>query len=322
MAENEVGIGIDVGGTSVKMGLVTSAGVVLERLTLPTAPEEGYESLADRLADGVRLLNPGLDVPPVAIGLATPGPLDPERGVVVHAPNLPCLTNRPIAEDLSHRCKMPVFLENDANAAALGEWWVGAGERAGDMVVITVGTGIGGGLILGGRLYRGSASSAGELGHMTIEPNGPPCGCGNSGCLEALASAPAIAKRAQEKIQKGFESVLLERVDGDLARISAEAVSRACEEGDALAIRVMEESGRYLGIGVANLVNLLNPTAILFGGGVAAAGDFLLDPIKKELNRRALLSMREKVSLRICTLGNDAGFMGAARVAFERVPDL
>ncbi len=315
MARSRVFAGVDLGGTNTILGLVSEKGAILERLEVPTAAEDGYDEVLDRIADGLRLMIGSRVI--VAVGIGAPGPLDTERGIVIQAPNLEGFDDKPLAADLARRCELPVTLENDANAAALGEAWTGAGREARDLIVLTIGTGIGGGLIFGGRLYRGSSFSAGEVGHMTIEPNGPLCACGNQGCLEALASAPAIAARAREKIQKGFESKMLERAGGDPAAISAETVSEACQADDPVALRVLEETGRYLGIGTANLINVLNPQLVLFGGGGARAGEFLLAPIRKEVERRSFAELRASAEIGLCSLGDDAGLIGAARVAME-----
>ncbi len=315
MAKSRVFAAVDLGGTNTILGLLSEKGEVLERLEVPTAVEDGYDDVVDRIADGLRLMIGSRSV--VGIGIGAPGPLDAERGVIIESPNLEGFNNRPLALDLAKRCELPVFLENDANAAALAESWIGAGRQARDLIVLTVGTGIGGGLILGGRLYRGSAFSAGEVGHMTIEPNGPVCACGNQGCLEVLASAPAIAARAREKVQKGFETRMLDLAGGDPAAISAETVSLACDENDPVALRVLEETGRYLGIGTANLINVLNPQLVLFGGGGARAGEFLLAPIRKEVERRSFAGLKACAEIGPCTLGDDAGLIGAARVAMD-----
>lgn len=315
MENSRVFAGVDLGGTNIKLGLISESGEVLERLRLPTPLQNGYDDVIESVADALRLLIGSRRV--VAVGIGAPGPLDTEKGVVIQAPNLKGFSGRPLARDLQAKCELPVFLENDANAAALGEWWVGAGGRAKHLIVLTIGTGIGGGLILGGQLYRGSAYSAGEVGHMTIEPNGPVCACGNQGCLEALASAPAIAARAREKVQKGFETQMLDLAGGDSAGITAEIVSKACEADDPVALRVLEETGRYLGIGTASLVNVLNPELVLFGGGAAQAGEFLLDPIRKQVERRSFSTPQGHPEIRLCALGNDAGIVGAARVAMD-----
>ncbi|MBI4577066.1 MAG: ROK family protein [Planctomycetes bacterium] len=290
-------MGADLGGTNLRAAVVDGAGRILEAVRLPTGAEEGPEAVLGRLAGALRGLGAGRDVAAVGVGAA--GPLDPETGVIHVAPNFPGWKDVPVAARLARDLGWPVHLENDANAAAYGEAWTGAGVGVRSLVMLTLGTGVGGGLILDGRLWRGHRGLAGEVGHMVVEPEGPPCGCGARGCLESLASATAIARRA--------------------GGASARAVYDAALGGEPRAIESLRVAGRALGIALASLVNLLNPERVVLGGRVAGALDFLLPALVAELRERALAVALDGVEVVGAALGDDAGVVGAARVAWERL---
>lgn len=238
------------------------------------------------------------------VGVSVPGPLDAQRGVICFSPNLGW-REFPLARELSARLNLPVVLDDDANCGALGEHWLGSGRGARDFVYIVVGTGIGGGLVLNGRLYRGAGGGAGEIGHTTILPEGPLCSCGNRGCLEALAAGPAWVRRAREL--------------GAMYK-SAREVIAAARQGEERAQQVLTEAGRFLGIGLANVVNMLNPERIALGGGVALdAGELLLAPACAEMERHAFASLAAKVRVTLAALGDDAGLIGAARLILGNV---
>jgi glucokinase len=245
------------------------------------------------------------------IGIGTPGPLDLERGIVIDAFNLGW-RDFAIRDRLGERVGLPASLDNDANCATWGEFWQGAGRGARSLVGLTLGTGIGGGIVLDGRLIHGASSTAGELGHMTIEFNGRRCKCGNYGCLEAYASGPNIAARAREGIEAGAESLILGLVDENPDMITAVTVYDALMQGDAYANEVMRETAKILGAGVANIVNVLNPEVVVIVGGVTRAGEHLFAPLRSEVRRRAF-----KIAQRACRivpgeLPDDAGVIGAA----------
>jgi glucokinase len=221
----------------------------------------------------------------IGIGVGAPGPLDRERGIVVTTPNLGW-TNFPLRDVIAERTRLPVRIDNDANCATLGEWWLGAARGANNVIGMTIGTGIGGGIILGGRLYHGSSDVAGEIGHATIDITGRRCKCGNYGCLEAYASGPSIADRAREAIS-GDDCLLVKMVGGDLNRITAATVYEAAKRGDETALDVVRETSRFLGAGVANLLNIFNPDIVVIAGGVTQAGETLFGPLRREVRKRA-----------------------------------
>ena len=246
----------------------------------------------------------------LGVGVGAPGPLDRKQGIVLVAPNLGW-HDYPLKERVEHATGMRTTLENDASCATLGEWWVGAAKGAKNAIGMTIGTGIGGGLILDGKLYHGSSDVAGEIGHTTIESNGRRCACGNYGCLEAYASGPAIAGRAREALAGGELSLLSGMVDGALEQITAATVYEAAKRGDAVAAEVVRDTARFIGIGLANLLNVFNPEVVVIAGGVTQAGEDLLAPIRAEVKRRAFKAAVDACRIVPGALGSTAGTVGA-----------
>jgi glucokinase len=246
----------------------------------------------------------------VGVGIGSPGPLNRESGVVIVTPNLGW-RDFPLRDAVSDRVGLPATLDNDANCATLGEWWCGAARGGRHVVGLTIGTGIGGGLILNGELYHGASDAAGEVGHTSIDGTGRRCKCGNYGCLEAYASGPAIAERATEALAGDEASLLRTLVDGDLSRITARTVYEAATRGDPLAREVVRETARFLGTGVANLVNIFNPDVVVLAGGVTDAGDALFEPLRAEVRRRAFRPAVEACRIVPGSLAGSAGVVGA-----------
>ena len=279
-------LAIDIGGTKLAAGIVNTAGSILVRREVPTLAAEGPERVLDRLT---RLAQDVLAAPRVSdeaiqrIGIGCAGPVDRQAGLILNPPNLPGWVCVPLVERIEKALGRPAVLENDANAAALGEFRYGAGKGGSSLVYLTVSTGIGSGIILNGKIWHGVKDGAGEVGHMTLLPDGPICGCGNRGCLEALASGPSIARRAREALATGQPSRLL-----DAGEFTAADVVRLAQEGDAIAAEVWDETVRYLGLGVAAIVTILAPERVVIGGGVTQAGDFLFEPLRRHHLRRGL----------------------------------
>lgn len=314
-------IGVDLGGTAIKVGAVpVDGGTVLGMRSLPTDAHIGAKFVVDRIVsmildvkrDATREGGFGEDAI-LGVGMGAPGPLDRETGTVVETPNLGW-RNFPLRDLIVKGTGFEAELDNDANAATLGEWWRGAGRGVDHLVGVTLGTGIGGGLMLDGELYHGASDVAAEIGHMTIDSTGRKCGCGNYGCLEAYASGPAIASRAVDGLKAGAESMLPALVEGDLRAITAETVSDAIVAGDEYAGDVMRETARYLGTGLANLINVLNPEMIIVSGGVTRAGRHLFDPLRREVRKRAFRPAAEACRIVRTELGGMAGVIGAAAV--------
>lgn len=288
-------VGVDLGGTNIVAGALAEDGAsdVVALRSEPTRPDQGADAVVDRM---VRMIDTVIaetiaqtgarrdDV--VGVGVGAPGPLDRERGIVVTTPNLGW-TNFPLRDVIAERTRLPVRIDNDANCATLGEWWLGAAKGASNVIGMTIGTGIGGGIILGGRLYHGASDVAGEIGHATIDITGRRCKCGNYGCLEAYASGPSIAERAREAIGGDHDTLMGRLVGGDLTRITAATVYEAARLGDDVALDVVRETARFLGAGVANLLNIFNPDVVVIAGGVTQAGDTLFVPLRREVRKRA-----------------------------------
>jgi glucokinase len=283
-------------------------------------PDEVIEHIArmveDAIGEGLAEVG-GSREDVLGMGIGTPGPLDLERGVVLDAFNLGW-RDFDLRDRLSEAVGLDANLENDANCATWGEFWQGAGKDARNLVGVTLGTGIGGGVVLDGELVRGTSASAGELGHMTIDFTGRRCACGNYGCLEAYASGPNIAARAREGLEAGAESQLLDMVEGDLERITAVTVYEALVQGDAYAQEVMLETAKILGAGIANMVNVLNPEVIVIVGGVTRAGEYLFGPVRSEVRRRAFRSAEKVCRIVPGDLPETAGVIGAAGLFLER----
>ena len=312
-------IGVDLGGTKIFAGAVSVDGTRTHGMrTLATQAEGGADAVVDRivgLIEGVILdtMNEtgATRKDFLGIGIGAPGPLDRKNGIVIVAPNLGW-RDFPLRERVSSRLGMPATLDNDANCATIGEWWLGAARGGTTVVGITIGTGIGGGLIINGELYHGASDVAGEIGHTTIDVNGRYCKCGNYGCLEAYASGPAIATRAREALQReDTTSTLPSMVDGHLDRITAETVYDAAKKGDALANEIVRDTARYLGAGIATLLNVINPDTVVIAGGVTRAGDALMVPLKAEVRRRAFNPAVKAVRIVLAELPGTAGVIGA-----------
>ena len=312
-------VGLDIGGTNVRVGLVPEQGGRPVSLVLRSTPAlGGQDVVVGELAAAVEeVIETGLgaagdsDGEVLGMGIGSPGPLDLERGIVLDAFNLGW-KDFALRDALGEAVGLPVILDNDANCATWGEYWQGAGRGARILVGVTLGTGIGGGVILEGKLVHGASASAGEIGHMSIDFHGRRCKCGNYGCLEAYASGPNIAARAREGLEAGAESVLTSLVEGDLDRLTAATVFEAILEGDAYAGEVMLETAKILGAGVANIVNVLNPQVVVIVGGVTRAGHYLFNPLRAEVRRRAFKSAEQACRIVPGELPQTAGVIGAA----------
>jgi glucokinase len=302
-------VGVDVGGTKIAAGVVSPEGWLLNEVTYPTA--DARERLLSIIAEAITEVQRGYEVGGVC--LAVPGFILARENKVLSAANLEAIEGIPLKEELGGRTGLPVTVENDANAAAWGEFRFGVGEDVDDLVFVTLGTGVGGGVISHGVLLRGARDMGGELGHITVQPAGPRCGCGNHGCLEALASGTAIARRAREVADQRPDSAL-----GKLAMERTplgEDVLDLARKGDEAALEVLREAGIWLGIGFATFVNLFDPEVIAIGGGLSEAGDLVLEPARRELQLRSTSPSRDLVEIRKATLGARSGMLGAAALA-------
>lgn len=307
-------IGIDVGGTNVKIALVNDKGKIIYSNSVPTHAELGYEFTVNNIKQAIydllketKLQNKDIE----GIGFGFPGQIDFKNGIVRNAPNIPGWVDIPIKQIFEDEFHIPTRVDNDVRCAALGELNYGAGKGCENLICITVGTGIGSGLIVNGKLVRGASNAAGEIGHIKLQmKDGPICGCGDTGCLEAFASGPAIVAMAEEYIKGGKSTKYREIANGN--PLTPYIVCEAAKAGDPVAQRIFTIIGEYIGIGMSGVVNLLNPEKIIIGGGVADAGDFLFNPIIKAIKERAMKISGETVQVVPAQLGNTAGVIGAS----------
>ncbi len=314
-------LAIDLGGTKIIAAIISNKGQIVAKERCLTLADEGPQPVIRRIFSTIdhllsqRNINPSqLD----SISIAAAGAIDFKKGLITSSPHLPDWHDVPLRDIVEEKYKVNTFLINDASAAALGEHHFGAGQGVNNLILLAVGTGIGGGIILNGRLYSGASGSAGEIGHITIDVGGPKCDCGNTGCLEALVSGTAVAKEAIRRIKQGERSSLTEAVGGEIEDITAEEVLTAAWDGDSLASEIILKAATYLGVGLANIVNIFNPEMIIIGGGIAKMGDLLLNPARQVARERAFPLSTQVVQIVPAQLGDDAGVLGAAVFAFQQ----
>jgi glucokinase len=316
-------LAVDIGGTKILTALFSPAGKMQANVVRPTLPDEGMSAVIERLCRTMDKFLEENNLAPsqlAGIGIACAGGIDTGRGVVVTpSPNMPDWADVPLADIIRRRFGISAFVINDASAAALGEHRYGAGKGVKNLVLFTLGTGIGGGIIADGKLYLGAVGGAGELGHMTVDANGPRCGCGNTGCLEMLASGRAIERDAISRLRQGAKSSLSEMVNGEIEKITAAQVGAAARNGDPLACDILSRAAYYLGIGMVNAVNIFNPEMVVIGGGMAELGDMIISPGRRMVAERAFSVSSRAVRVVTALLGNEAGVYGAAAFVLDRV---
>ncbi|NOY53645.1 MAG: ROK family glucokinase [Deltaproteobacteria bacterium] len=314
-------IGVDLGGTNIRVAGISFRGEIFQRRKASTEGECGKDAVIEKL---VRRIRHALEREKregrkaVAIGVGVPGVILARRGIIVSSPNLPDWLNVPLKEMIRKEFALPVVVENDANAAAFGEKWVGVGKGANSLICLTLGTGVGGGIILDGKVWHGEDGMAAEVGHTTVNPDGPQCKCGNTGCLEVYASATGIVSEVRRRMKREG-SLLKKSFQGREDFFRAEDVFRAAKKGDRVSLKVIEQMGRYLGIGIANLVNLFNPDMVVLSGGVTAAWKDFIEIVNEEVRARAFVVPRKRAKILKAKLGDNAGLIGAAGVALEMI---
>jgi glucokinase len=319
--QNKPVVAVDIGGTKILTALFSADGKIQSTNVRATLADEGSDAVVGRLMTAIKeivtknkMSLSQLD----AISIACAGGIDTGKGVVVTpSPHLPGWVNLPLANIVKKQTGIVTYVVNDASAAALGEQRYGAGKGIKNLVLLTLGTGIGGGIIIEGKLYLGSRGGAGELGHTTVEAHGLPCDCGNTGCLELYACGTAIARDAIERLRRGDKSSLVDLAGGELTKITAEMIGKAAQKGDKLALDVIARAAYYLGVGLVNIANIFNPEMIVIGGGLAALGEMLIAPGRKMVAARAFSINSKGLKIAKAKLGNDAGVYGAAAFAFD-----
>ncbi len=312
-------IGIDLGGTKILTAVADDNGEIIARVKLATETELGQERIKKNIFKSIYKVLEKTDIKIEkikSIGIGSPGPLNVEKGIIYESANLP-IKNMEIVDLIEKETGINTYLQNDANTAALGEKVFGAGKEADDLLYITISTGVGGGIIINGKIYYGHTGNAGEIGHMTVDPTGPQCGCGNYGCLESFSSGTAIKNMAKNAVEND-ESTLIKKLAKD-QKLSAKLVAKAAAKGDQKALDIFAKAGYYLGIGIANLVNIFNPEMIILGGGVLKAKEYFLDRAKEEFKKRALKAPADIVKIKEAVLEDEIGVKGAIAVAMQKV---
>ena len=308
--ENKYVIGVDLGGTKIYTALVDLEGNIIKEKTVETLAHEGDQAVMGRIVDTINYVIDGTDKNLIkSIGIGSPGPLDVKNGVILETANLP-FKNFEIVKAIKEAYDLPTYLDNDANVATLGEFMFGAGKGTENMVFITASTGIGGGAVLNGKLFRGSTGNALEVGHITVSTEGPRCGCGNIGCAEALGSGTAIGKRAKVAVATNVETSLK-----NYENVTSKEVFKEAANGDRVAKNILETSLNYLGIAVANTITNFDPEKVVIGGGVINGGSIVLDTIRRVVGERALKTFADSCTVEKAVLGGKAGVLGAAALA-------
>lgn len=317
MQDKKYYAGIDIGGTFVKCGIVSSQGKIIIKGKIPTGKERTYQEIAKDIANYVTELEQKAGVQTQAVGIGCPGTVDSDKGIVMYSNNI-AWENIPLGKELEKLLGKPAYITNDANAAALGESFIGAGKEYGSSILITLGTGVGGGIVLDGKLFEGNCSAGAEIGHHVIRKNGKKCTCGRRGCFEAYSSATALMKEARARMKKNKDSMLWKQSGGKAENVDGKVIFDCAQAGDSTAQGVVDWYVDYLAEGIANLANIFRPEAILLGGGVSAQGDALIIPTQKLVNERLYGGTQHApVKVTVATLGNDAGLCGAGKLAMD-----
>ncbi|MEK4105088.1 ROK family protein [Paenibacillus sp. FSL R10-2791] len=317
-------IGIDLGGTNIKAGIYDTDFIAVKERSIPTEAAKGPAHVLGRIREAVRLITDEANIPldlVEGMGIGVPGLLDPVAGISFFSPNFPDWEHVHVVDEMKKFYDFPTFIDNDVRVNLYGEWQQGAGRGYNNLVLITLGTGLGSGIVNDGKVIYGTSYSAGEIGHMNMYRNGRPCKCGSSGCLGRYVSAIGMVNTFKEKLKEGRTSIIQTWTNDQEEQITALMISEAYELGDALSMEVMQETGTILGFGLANVVNILNPDLIIVGGGMAAAGDKLLQPVRETVHQHALKLSSSKCKIVQAELGSRAGTIGAASYAYNKLQD-
>ena len=317
MAKSEkFAIGVDLGGTNIKIGIVSEKGKLVKSLSVKTEAEGGPKKVISNIVEGIDeiLLKNKLKIQ--GIGVGCPGVVNTKKGVVENAPNLPGWKNIKLGPILKDKFGYKIHLENDANAAAIGELIFGAGKKFDSFVMVTLGTGVGGGIVFNKKIFRGEFGAAGEIGHISIDLNGPKCNCGSTGCIEAYAGNSYLKEKVRSELSEYPESKIWKLIDNDLSKVSPRIIQSASEKKDAYAKFVIERMGKQLGAALASLSNLLDISTFIIGGGVAGFGKPLFDSTRQTIAQRVLLPLRQRVLVLPAKLQNEAGIKGASSLVF------
>jgi len=310
-------IGVDLGGSNIKLGIVSETGKLIQKISVRTEAEKGRKKVIDKIVQGINELTEKSKFNITGIGIGCPGVVTPGKGIVENPPNLPGWDKVNIGKIISKEFNKSVFVDNDANAAAIGELTFGSGKKYKSFIMITLGTGVGGGIVMNNKIYHGDFGAAGEIGHISIDYNGPKCNCGSYGCIEAYAGNQYLRERVREQLKKHPKSKMWKLIENDLSKVSPRNIQEAAESGDAFAKSVVVELGFQLGSAFTSLCNVLDISVFIIGGGIAGFGKPLFDSIKKTIAKKVMAPIRPRVRVLPAKLKNDAGIKGASALVFH-----
>lgn len=319
MSTSNFAVGVDLGGTSIKLGIVSNKGAIVKKYSIETRAEEGHERVIKQINKGIAHLLKNNKKFISGIGIGAPGAVNTKKGTIEYPPNIPGWKKVALGKILNKEFGLPVFIENDANAAAIGELIFGAGKKYDNFIMATLGTGVGGGIIINKKIFRGESGGAGELGHMTIDANGKDCKCGSKGCIETYIGNSYLTESVKAKLSENSDSKVFELIGGDYSRLEPKIIYDALILGDQFAAEVVENIGFELGCALASAVNLLDISKIIIGGGVAGFGKPLFDAIEKTVKERVLTSFSPRVKVNAAKLKNNAGIKGASSLVFYSI---
>jgi len=315
--KSKYAIGVDLGGTSIKLGIVTNTGRIIKKMSIRTEAEKGSKKVIRNIVTAITELLVGTNYKISGIGIGCPGVVTPGKGIVENPPNLPGWKKVNVGNIIQAEFRKKVFVDNDANAAAIGELTFGSGKNYKSFIMITLGTGVGGGIVINKKIYHGDFGAAGEIGHISIDYKGPKCNCGSYGCIEAYAGNQYFKQRVKSELKKHPGSKLWKLIDNDLNKVSPKSVQFAAERGDKFSKSVIDELGMHLGSAFASLCNVLDVSVFIIGGGIAGFGKPLFDPIKQTIASRVMAPIRPRVKVLPAKLKNDAGIKGASALVFH-----
>jgi glucokinase len=311
-------IGVDLGGTNIKVGIVSREGRIIKKASIPTFAEKGQEKVISQIKKGIKEILSHNKIKIQGIGIGSPGIVSTKKGTVENPPNLPGWEKVNLGKIIGKEFDLPVIVENDASAAAIGEMIFGAGKKLDSFVMVTLGTGVGGGIINKRKLLRGELGSAGEIGHISIDLNGPKCNCGSFGCVESYVGNNYLVKRVQNELKEHNDSKILEIINGDLNLITPIIIQKAQFEGDEFAVSVVKNMGIHLGVGLASTANVLDIGTFIIGGGVAGFGRPLFNSINETIKLRVLKPLKKRIKVLPAKLKNEAGIKGASALVFYK----
>ncbi len=319
MSKNKFAIGVDIGGTNIKLGIISEKGEIVKKALVETKGEGGPDVVVAQIKKGINELLSNNDNKIVGIGIGCAGTVDQKKGIVENPPNLPKWDKVSLGSLIKKTFGYEVFLDNDANVAAIGEMHFGAGKKLDSFIMVTLGTGVGGGIIMNRKIYHGDFGAAGEIGHTVIDYNGPKCNCGSFGCIEAYVGNHYLVKRIQKEIKNKTDSKIWDLINHDIEKLSPRVIDEAAEAGDEYAKSIIIQVGDYLGCAFASLANILDISTFIVGGGVAGFGKPLFDAAQKKSAERALIPLRKRIKVLPAELKNDAGIQGSSALVFYKI---